>query len=234
VRRLSDNAEQDIGFSGDPPTLDETALLNFVGSGSGRVTTWYEQSGSGSDLTQNTEARQPTIVDSGSILRIKTFPAHSDGFLMAASSGISGDQDRSALAVVQYNISDSASGGSWITINRNGDTGERWTIRRDGTDHRVEIAGDGETTSQTIDQSPHLLGAYQDGASLDDVTLTKDQDEVAVTTDVTINTVDNNLAVGSQVDQRASDLRMSELVLYPNVTNRVSIRDSINDFYSLY
>jgi hypothetical protein len=63
VRRSSDNAEQDIGFSGND--LDTAALLAFVGSGNGFVTTWYDQSGNGLNLTQPTAGTQMRIVNSG-------------------------------------------------------------------------------------------------------------------------------------------------------------------------
>jgi hypothetical protein len=64
VRRSSDNAELDIGFTaiGD---LDTTTLLAFVGSGSGFVTTWYDQSGNGRNATQATAGSQPRIVNAG-------------------------------------------------------------------------------------------------------------------------------------------------------------------------
>ncbi|MFN8699532.1 MAG: arabinofuranosidase catalytic domain-containing protein, partial [Flavobacteriales bacterium] len=64
VRRSSDNALQDIGFtaSGD---LDQAALLAFVGSGNGFISTWYDQSGNGRDITASTLARQPAIVTGG-------------------------------------------------------------------------------------------------------------------------------------------------------------------------
>jgi hypothetical protein len=64
VRRSPDNAELNIGFtaSGD---LDTAALLAFVGSGSGFVTTWYDQSGNGRDATQTDSTKQPRIVSNG-------------------------------------------------------------------------------------------------------------------------------------------------------------------------
>jgi hypothetical protein len=67
VRRSSDNAESDIGFTsgGD---LDTAALTSFCGSGNGFVTTWYEQSGNGVNFTQTTAGSQPQIVSSGTIL----------------------------------------------------------------------------------------------------------------------------------------------------------------------
>lgn len=63
VRRSSDSTAQDIGFSGDD--LDTAALLAFVGAGDGFVTTWYDQSGNGRNLTQTTAAAQPKIVSTG-------------------------------------------------------------------------------------------------------------------------------------------------------------------------
>lgn len=64
VRRSSDNAESDIGFTaaGD---LDTVALLAFTGAGSGFVTVWYDQSGNARNAVQATAANQPRIVNAG-------------------------------------------------------------------------------------------------------------------------------------------------------------------------
>ena len=74
VRRSSDNAEQDIGFtsSGD---LDTGALKTFVGANSGFVTTWYDQSGNARNATQTTAANQPRIVNAGTVERQDTKPS---------------------------------------------------------------------------------------------------------------------------------------------------------------
>lgn len=68
VRRSSDNTPADIGFTsaGD---LDTATLKAFVGSGTGYVSIWYDQSGNGYNATQNTAANQPTIMISGMINR---------------------------------------------------------------------------------------------------------------------------------------------------------------------
>ncbi len=63
IRRSSDNAELDIGQV--LGVLDWASLLAFVGAGSGYVTTWYDQSGSGRNLTQATASLQPMLVDTG-------------------------------------------------------------------------------------------------------------------------------------------------------------------------
>jgi hypothetical protein len=73
VRRSNDNTEQDIGFTsgGD---LDTASLKTFVGANSGFVTTWYDQSGNGSNYVQITAANQPRIVNAGTIDRENNKP----------------------------------------------------------------------------------------------------------------------------------------------------------------
>jgi hypothetical protein len=74
VRRSSDNAEQDIGFTPNA-ILDTAALLTFVGANDGFVTTWYDQSlNSGRNLTQTTAANQPRIVVAGALQTLNSRP----------------------------------------------------------------------------------------------------------------------------------------------------------------
>jgi hypothetical protein len=61
--RRTDSTTKDIGFVGD--WVDIAALLAFCGSGSGFVTVYYDQSGNGRDLVQDTFAAQPRIVNAG-------------------------------------------------------------------------------------------------------------------------------------------------------------------------
>ena len=62
VRRSSDNAEADIGFSNNE--LDTSALAAHCGSSDGFVKTWFDQSGNGNDATQTSTGSQPKIYDS--------------------------------------------------------------------------------------------------------------------------------------------------------------------------
>ena len=63
VQRSSDSTEQDIGYGADN-LLDTTALLAFVGAGTGKVVKWYNQAGSSAhDLS----AAEPKIVQSGAL-----------------------------------------------------------------------------------------------------------------------------------------------------------------------
>jgi hypothetical protein len=63
VRRSSDNAEQDIGFTRNE--LDVSALLAFAGSSSCYVTTFYDQTSGAKHAAQATAANQPRIVNAG-------------------------------------------------------------------------------------------------------------------------------------------------------------------------
>ena len=74
VRRSSDNAEQDIAFDANGG-LDTTSLLSFVGSGNGFVTTWYDQSGNGVNISQPTAANQPQIVSAGVVRLLNNKPS---------------------------------------------------------------------------------------------------------------------------------------------------------------
>jgi hypothetical protein len=61
---LQRNVPETIATIGE---LDADALLSFVGTGNGFVTTWYDQSGNSRNATQTTLVNQPQIVDSGAV-----------------------------------------------------------------------------------------------------------------------------------------------------------------------
>lgn len=84
VRRSSDNATQDCASVAD-------AIL-FVGSDSGYITTWYDQSGHNRNLIQSTAAAQPRLINAGVVEQNGTRPAvrfdGSDDYLTSASAGM--------------------------------------------------------------------------------------------------------------------------------------------------
>ena len=73
VRNSSNNAVQDIGFTvnGD---LDTVSLKNFIGSNSGFINIWYDQSGNGNNAIQINTSAQPRIVNVGAIDRVYGWP----------------------------------------------------------------------------------------------------------------------------------------------------------------
>lgn len=66
VRRVSDNALQDIGFVNNE--LDIATLESFCSGTDGLVTTWYDQSGNGNNVTQTIAFEQPIIVSFGTVI----------------------------------------------------------------------------------------------------------------------------------------------------------------------
>lgn len=72
VRRSSDNAEQDIGFSGND--LDTASISSFVGANDGRIVKWYNQGTGGAtyDASQVTATEQMYIVASGTLYTAPT------------------------------------------------------------------------------------------------------------------------------------------------------------------
>lgn len=66
VRRSSDGTTRPEPFTARE--VSNGTLESFCGNGDGFVERWYDQSGNGSDAVQETEAKQPKIVDSGSLV----------------------------------------------------------------------------------------------------------------------------------------------------------------------
>jgi len=67
IRRDSDNAETDIGFTSNG-NLNTTSVSTFCGGANGFVEIWYDQSGNDNDAVQNTQANQPQIYAGSSII----------------------------------------------------------------------------------------------------------------------------------------------------------------------
>lgn len=76
VRRSSDNAEQDIGFTGN--SLNTAALATFGGSDSVYLVKCYDQTGNGNDGTPSSNSKQPMLVNSGTYLGKMVFDGSDD------------------------------------------------------------------------------------------------------------------------------------------------------------
>lgn len=97
MRRDSDSATQDIGFTATDD-LDIAALLAFVGTANGFVTTLYDQAANpsgASNLAQGNTARQPQIVTGGVL---NTVSSGSSRAAMLATATTSSGQELLANA----------------------------------------------------------------------------------------------------------------------------------------
>jgi len=110
----------DIGFVNGE--LDTATLEGYCTGGlDAYVTTWYDQSGNGRDVTQTTAANQPQIVSGGSVILINSKPSikfqDSTDFLRRTTS--SGTSTSNTMAVVfKFNLS-----SGYGVIMSIGDTG---------------------------------------------------------------------------------------------------------------
>lgn len=146
VRRSNDNAESDVSFtsSGD---LDETALTAFVGANSAYVTTWYDQSGNGYDLSQTTSSQQPQIVNAGTVEKLNSKAAIKwipDNYTVmqstALGSAFAGEDIPICLFAVLLHQGNGSDNGGRVLIRLDssaGGSGKAWLVRR-----RPDLFGD--------------------------------------------------------------------------------------------
>jgi hypothetical protein len=126
VRRSSDNTTQDIGFDRQN-NLDVNALMTFVGSGSGSIDTWYDQSGNGKDLTQATASYQPPIVNAGTLVMLNGKPTvYFDATNTTLTNATMSNTGTSASAAAFAAKSSTAGTTSRImTVWKSGDSNDR-------------------------------------------------------------------------------------------------------------
>lgn len=163
VRRSSDNAEQDIGFSsGD---LDTSALSTFVGANSGFVVTWYDQSGNGYDAAQSTTGRQPRIVNAGTI----ETDAGSDTTLnFLGGQVLKADFNPATLTQptwLTYLIQRTTVSASTMYVFDSFDGADRQAAFNTNTSTESVFAGSTKSTSFTPDTSRHIFSLLFDDAS---------------------------------------------------------------------
>lgn len=245
VRRSSDNTEQDVGFVGN--VLDTASLLSFVGSGSGFVTKWYDQSGNGRDIAQTTVGSQPRIVNAGTIDTVNGIPAVRfdgvDDLLDASTSlGLYSAGAMSAAMVV------SATSGAVNTIvsevNNGVDNGATYKILGSpgaGTQH-FQIRNDAPSNVT----APNATGTAWDGTahqflivdSGSNISGTRDNTSVlsqAYTRSGTLATV-NRFSVGAREDQipEYSAALVSELVFWASAlsgTNQTAANSNQKGYF---
>jgi hypothetical protein len=162
VRRSSDNSAMDIGFRGN--SLDMVTLLAFVGSGSGYITTWYNQGalGSSGNASQGTAANQPTIVAAGSLVTQNGLPAMSmsstsqkiDMPMAAQPSGSASN----SVNIVAAPAGTSAV-GFWYYLGTNSGHGARTLYTPTGTYYRIWDATTYVGTGNIITTSTAILTA---------------------------------------------------------------------------
>jgi hypothetical protein len=242
VRRSSDNTEQDIGFTGND--LDTTALTTFVGAGNGFVTTWYDQSGNIRNATQTTQANQPQIVVSGTVLTqsgkpIMKFTANSqvlntNAFALSANRTYVMTLYNLTNVTSSYKVYLGAQAGG-VDAFVNGIVGQfgASSIAQSfiGSGLSSNVVG----VNAMAGNAYFLLGAYIQGSSQHqhyrNGALNAQNTSLAIspTTNTQVNSIMFSITNGN-------DLRTNEAIIWNSYqsTNRVGIETNINTYYAIY
>jgi hypothetical protein len=247
VRRSSDNTESDIGFtsSGD---LDESALLSFVGSGSGFVHTWYDQSGNARNAVQATTANQPRIVNAGVVekqgTRASVFMDGTNDFL--SNTTITNTTNTLSGFFVQNKI---AAGSSTTNNNSrifsaNGITGFDYDSNNGIALAYGRTASNIYTYRNNADLSSinvvfntyNLISLIHNGS----VSKLKYNNTEATSVASTANFNYTKIAIGSYLEGSVGrdflNGYYSEFILFhfDQSTNRTAIEQNINNYYNIY
>ncbi len=240
VRRSSDNTEQNIGFN-TSNDLDTTALTAFVGSGSGFITTWYDQSGNSKNAIQTTPNRQPWIVESGVLLTsngrpgIKFMSDASGAYFLTSTVNRTNTNEAMSMYAV-YRL---------LTTTRQAQFG--WGV--------IELEPGANSNGIALHQnggfaySPNNAAYWSTSLALGSVVFTGGlvtnntiyYNGVARTSNITNGSNGNmqiggTLNIGKGVYSSAKSV-ISELIFYPNGSQNSNvslINNDINSYYSIY
>jgi hypothetical protein len=228
VRRSSDNAEQNIGYTAGN-LLDEAALTSFVGAGNGFVTTWYDQSGNGNNATQSTAANQPQIVSSGAIVKTSGNITSMSCF----NKNLSNTQANTATQAT-FVASECLSTGNDLTFS------VPFAVLQTGSfsNYFGAIASDSNVSSaNSLFGSPsYFLNNSSIGTTRDNV-----YDAYAINNETIFSIIDGGNTVSNRFLQYANsgfsgNYKVFEVIIYNTgqSSNRAGINTNINTFYSIY
>jgi hypothetical protein len=243
IRRSSDNAEQDIGFTVDG-NFDTGAANSFLNGSTGYITKWYDQSGHGVNLTQTTTANQPTYSASGlSNKPTMTFDGSNDA-LSTDTNAVSvgntnmlsnyavADFSSSRTDANQYQLASYLASGAGVDYNNDASAQliNRTAYVPQFQFYRNDKSSNG--TNYTLDV-PFIAGVVFDGSYgtcyKNDATSGSSAAISAVfgstgTIRISGNGVGQNIWIGS----------CSEFVMWPTSLNHIDIDTAINTYYGIH
>jgi hypothetical protein len=172
IRRSSDNAEADIGFSGND--FDTAAAATHIGGGSGFVVTWYDQTATGYNITNATAADQGAYSATG-FNSLPTITCDAGGGYIGTADTFNGGSSSaiSIFAVAQMDsgsvlsgrimeIAPTSAGAAW-------NTSAGMVFERDqGVGNGLDVfhAGAQEAQKGVTYATPHRMAAIMDGSNV--------------------------------------------------------------------
>ena len=231
VRRSSDNAEQNIGFTA-LGNLDTTALTTFCSGTNGFVTTWYDQSGNGRNATQSTAGNQPKIVNAGSVLVDSNGKPRVQGNQSSTtnlSATFSSSQPTTIFGVVNYTSLTSP---------------VIYPYALEMASISGNVIGIGYYNFPRISGGTSLYSTVTISANTNYLSyglLNSTSSEIAINTTLTTGNAGTDNPTGIKMfNARGNDAPLngflSEVIIYPSnqSTNRTGISTDINTYYAIY
>lgn len=246
VRRSSDNTEIDI-FALYNGELDTTFLLNFVGAGNGFVTTWYDQSGNGNNVTQTTAANQPRIVNAG-VLEIQNgkvtvrFDGSNDSLFRGSTNILNNKNYGVVFMANKWNTLNATS----FYISQNDFVNTRFANGTNNTNKTVVTARRIDNTSQQSltsisnlnNTQMYLTNHIVDYGNSDAyIYINNNLDSSNINFLTNGNTSATNaerLRIGSYENSSFSNINISEVIFYESSQNISAINTNINSYYNIY
>ena len=257
VRRESNGDTTNIGFVDN--YLDTATLKTFCSGTNCFVRRWYDQSGNNRDAVQTTNANQPTIATAGVIFYKGTTPSLDfDGTndvleIPSSTSAFNFIHNGTSSAIFYAGHTDVSSGNYFLGSNATSGGNRGHTLGQDPT-HNLFIgvsragvswsalynSGNNAISTNNIiisslfdadnGTAANRLLAYIDGSSTSFGTNT-------ATAAISTSNATFNLQLGSAGNNVAQlNGGMKEVIYYSTdqTSNRTSIRNNINAFYSVY
>jgi len=236
VRRSSNNDELDIGFVNNE--LDTASLLDFVGSGNGFVSIWYDQSGEGNNLLQTSASYQPIIVKAGVLETENGKPAlNFDGindFLLNTSFKLN-PVPFTLFIVNKFNETDSIQ--HLIDQSEGSNAGYLFRTIQNDYDYYYypDIIGVTVANSNTSQKLMSQLVADENQKFYLNSTLS-----ASATTAINNNPIPTyDFVIGGDPDnsgERNADTFLQEVIIYKSnqESNITDIQENINNHYSIY
>lgn len=241
LRRSTDNTEQDFGSGlGMGETLDYSAIDTFLSGGTAHVVKWYDQSGQGRDLQQQTASRQPTFDAGATTGRAVKFSGASDVHLSSVTQ-VSGGFFSSGPAVSIHHAMDNDDNGFCTNMSLStsphaaGNITYFRTNRYGGNNRFVwrgvqfSPAGSGTTAGNEYSYYNH------DGSNL---RIDHNDTEIGSTSNTTAaHSGADSFNLGADATAHEWDGYTYELIIFDSsqsTANSDAIRDDMNSQYSLY
>ena len=240
LRRSIDNTEQDFGSGlGMGETVDYSAIGTFIRSGTAHVVKWYDQSGQGRDLQQQTASRQPTFDAGATTGMAVNFSGASDVHLSSVSE-VSGGFFSSGPAVSIHHATDNSDTGFATNMSVSAASHAAGGITYFRTNRYKNVNRFVWMGVQFPLAPPAVSGNeynyyHHDGSFL---RMDLNGSEIGTSSNTTtFSSAGDSFNLGADATNHEWDGYTYELIIFDSsqsTTNSDAIRDDMNSHYSLY